>query len=144
MLDAAQGSSILSALVGGPSGTLQFGNLLDAQTITATAATPSGNWLDTAQYEGYLLFLVALGVLTGSATVQVQLQSSAAKTGASPVSGGASAQFPQVSFGNTAGPQALLLPTTFFANRYVGASAVVSGTGNVPIAIYALGGLRSP
>jgi hypothetical protein len=131
MLDSSQGASL--AVV----------DMFSPQTITATGVSPTG-WVDMTQFEGYVLFVAMLGVLTGSAGVQIQLESSTVAAGTSPVSGGTGAQFPAVAAANTAGAQSLLLPATFFANRYVGASLVVTGTGNVPVTVMAIGGLRSP
>jgi hypothetical protein len=118
-------------------------SLLDPQVITATASSPSGYWADATQFEGYIEFLVSLGTITAT-SVAVQLYSSASPTGSSPASGGSAALFPTVLAAGSPQQQTLLLPTTFFANRYVGATATVAGAGNVPISIVAIGGLRSP
>jgi hypothetical protein len=137
MLDAAQGSS------------LSIVSLMDPVVIASatTTVSASGYWVDQTQYEGYVLYLVSLGTLTDT-SVATQLESSASSTGSSPASGGTAALF------STAGPsgetvttpaqQTLLLPATFFANRYVGASVVTVGSGNCQISILAIGGKRSP
>jgi len=114
------------------------GSLLNPQVITATTATPSGQWTDVTQYRGYCLYLVLLGTITAT-SVQVQLQSSASPTGSSPVSGGAAAQFPLIAAAASPTTQLLCLPASYFAKQYVGANAVVAGAGNVPIAIHLLG-----
>jgi hypothetical protein len=133
MLDAAAASSIKSV------------SLMDAVVIASatTTVSASGYWVDMTQFEGYVAFLVDLGTLTDT-SVQVQLESSASSTGSTPVSGGAGALFPSVAAAGSPAQQSLVLPATFFANRYVGASVVTVGAGNCPIAITAVGGLRSP
>jgi hypothetical protein len=131
MLDSAQASSLAAY------------TLLAPQVLTATGSTPSGSWVDMTQFEGYVAFLVSLGTITLT-SVAVQLYSSSANTGASPVSGGAGALFPTVLAAASPATQSLILPSTFFANRYVGATATAVGSGNLPIGIIAVGGLRSP
>jgi hypothetical protein len=133
MLDSAQGSS------------LKVVSLMDPVVIATatTTVSASGYWVDMTQFEGYVLFVVSLGTLTDT-SVAVQLESSASSTGSSPASGGASALFPTVLAAATPQQQTLLLPASFFANRYVGASVTTVGAGNCQISIVAIGGLRSP
>jgi hypothetical protein len=133
MLDSAAASSIKAV------------SLMDAVVIASatTTGSASGYWVDMTQFEGYVVFAVDLGTLTDT-SVAVQLQSSASSTGSSPATGGASALFPTVLAAGSPTVQTLVLPAQFFANRYVGASAVTVGAGNCPIEIYAIGGLRSP
>lgn len=133
MLAADQGSSLKSV------------SLMDPVVIASatTTVSASGYWADMTQFEGYVLFLVSLGTLTDT-SVAVQLESSASSTGSSPASGGAAALFPTVLAAGSPTQQTLLLPATFFANRYVGASVTTVGAGNCPISIEAIGGLRSP
>lgn len=133
MLDSAQGSSLKSV------------SLLDPQTIASATTTVSGSgyWADMTQFEGYVAFLMSLGTVTET-SVATQLESSASATGSSPASGGAAALFATVLAAGTPTQVILLLPATFFANRYVGASVVTVGAGATPISIVAVGGLRTP
>lgn len=126
MLDSSQGGSLTAA------------SLLDPQVITTTTLSPSGYWRDVSQDEGYILVVVSYGTITAT-SAQVQLESSASSTGSSPASGGTAAQLPAVLAAGSPTQQTLLLPASFFANRYVGASCAVTGTGNVPVSIVLLG-----
>jgi hypothetical protein len=133
MLDSGQGSSLKAV------------SLMDPVVIASatTTVSASGYWVDMTQFEGYVAFIVSLGTLTDT-SVAVQLESSASSTGSSPASGGAGALFPTVLAAGSPAQQILLLPSTFFANRYVGASVTTVGAGNCQISILAVGGLRSP
>lgn len=134
MLDSAQGSSLKTI------------SLLDPQVIASagTTVSPSGYWADMDQFEGYVLFTVSLGALTDT-SVAVTLESSASSTGSSPTA--SSYTVPAtgaVAAAGSPGQFTLLLPSTAFANRYVGVSAVTVGAGNCPISVTATGGLRTP
>lgn len=133
MLDSAQGGSLLPV------------NLFAPQTIAAagTNSSPSGAWVDMTQFSGYVAFLVNLGTMTET-SVSVQLASSASATGSAPLTGGAGALFPTVLAAGTPTQQILVLPSTFFANRFVGAQVTTVGAGATPISITAVGGLRTP
>jgi hypothetical protein len=123
-------------------GSLTATSLLDPQVATSSQISPSGDWADLTQFDGYADFIVSLGQLTGSAAVSVQLESSASNTGSSPASGGNAALFPVATAANSPEQLVLTLPLSFFANRYVGAVATVTGSGNVPIGIIMIASKR--
>ena len=89
---------------------------------TAAATSGAGLWVDTQDLEGYAVFQLHVGAVTGTIAGKLQTATDANGTGAADVTGGA---FP-ASVANT--EVTLTLPVHGFAARYVGfVGTIVTG-----------------
>lgn len=109
-----------------------------AATNTATATSGAGNWVDTRQYTGYMLFTQMIGAL-GSTGIAGKLQcaTDANGTGAADVAG---ATFANVAAANNV--QSIVVPVTAFATPFVGYVGTTTGAGTNQVAVVAHGSKR--
>jgi hypothetical protein len=107
-------------------GNVVANSLLDpvSATSTAGATTASGNWVDSEVFEGYLIAVQQVGVVTGTGSLTGAINTSAANTGATPAAvavGGFAAVTASSSI------QSVVIPKTALTNRYVGYVGTIAG-----------------
>lgn len=120
---------------------LQAANLLNTQNVTGSVNTPSGSWIDISNYEGDIAVVVDVGAVTGTGTVNIQVQSSAANTGASPTS----ETDPRGTLAQpaAAGAVVLFLDVNTLANKFMGVAVTLTGVTGVLLGVVLVGRKRS-